>query len=193
MNLRQWPLTLLLAASVAIAGCQSTRTMEQTAKASTLHLGLTDGNCSGTSIGPRMILSATHCFQTGHLLTVNDMPVNVESFRDDGADHRVLVLDIDFQPYARMGKPPVQGEPVFMYGNPLGMRDLLRRGYVSGQSDRGHLLDLMVGGGDSGAGVFNDRGEVVGVIHGYGAQDAFHVGLMIPLAEGFPNGPADRK
>jgi hypothetical protein len=174
---------LALLAVLAIAGCQS---VELRAKSSTLHLGLTDGNCSGTSIGPKLILTASHCFETGFLLTVNNTPVNVESFRDDGADHRVIVLDTDFPPYAKIGKAPKQGDGVFLYGNPAGMRDLLRRGYVSGQSDRGYLLDLMVGGGDSGAAVFNDQGEVIGVIHGYGAQDAFHVGLMIPFAEGFP-------
>ena len=27
--------------------------------------------------------------------------------------------------------------------------------------------------------------RVIGMVHGYGAQDAFHVGLMIPFAEGF--------
>jgi hypothetical protein len=182
MNLK-WPLILLIAGAVAMAGF-APAPVEERAKRSTVHLGLTDGNCSGTSIGPKLILSATHCFTTGHLLTVNGQPVNVESFRDDGADHRILVLDTDFPPHARMGQTPKQGDEVFMYGNPAGMHDLLRRGYVSGQSDRGYLLDLMVGGGDSGAAVFNERGEVIGMIHGYGAQDAFHVGLMIPFAEG---------
>lgn len=184
---RKWLLILmapLIAGALAMPGLIPDP-VEAAAKRSTLALGLTDGNCSGTSIGPRLILSATHCFTGGHLLTVNDQPVNVGSFRDDGADHRILVLDTDFPPYARIGKSPSQGDEVFMYGHPAGMRDLLRRGYVSGQSDRGYLLDLMVGGGDSGAAVFNERGEIVGMVHGYGAQDAFHVGLMVPFAEGF--------
>lgn len=181
---RQWPLTLLLAASVAIAGCTNPRAIEKQAKASTLHLGLTDGNCSATSIGYKLILTATHCFNTGHLLTVNDQPVNVESYRDDGADHRVIVLDTDFPPYAKFGKVPEQGDRAFFYGNPMGLRDVLRRGVVAGLADRGWLVDMTVGPGDSGAGVFNDRGELIGVVYGYGNQHAFHIGLMQPLAEG---------
>jgi hypothetical protein len=187
VNLLQWPLTLLLAASVAIAGCTNSRAIEKQAKASTLHLGLTDGNCSGTSIGHKLILTASHCFNSGHLLTVNDQPVNVESYRDDGADHRVIVLDTDFPPYAKFGKAPKQGDRAFMYGNPIGLRDVLRRGSVLGVSGYGYVLDITVGWGDSGAAVFNDRGEVIGVvksIYSHGALPTFHVTLMEPLAEG---------
>lgn len=180
----QWPLALILSGLVAIAGCANHRTIESSAKASTLRLDLVDGSCSGTSIGYKLILTATHCFNSGALLLVNNTPVNVESFRDDGADHRVIVLDTDFPPYAKFGKAPEQGDPIFMYGNPMGLHDILRRGQVAGSYDRGYLLDMTVGPGDSGAGVFNERGELIGVVYGYGNQYVFHLGVMQPLAEG---------
>jgi S1-C subfamily serine protease len=75
-----------------------------------------------------------------------------------------------------------QGQAVFMYGNPNNINDLLRRGYVVGGDAERTLLDLNVSHGDSGAGVFNDKGEVVGVITGFGQ---FSSGMRLALVKPF--------
>ena len=150
-----------------LAGCQ-TIDHESVAKASVAVLGLTDGTCSGTLVAHNQVLSASHCFQSGRLLTVNQVPVNVIQYQHDGKDHALLTLDTTFPSYAPVNFGGMaQGERVFMYGNPSGQNDMLRRGYVAGTVAQGTLLDLPVSQGDSGAAIFNERGEVVGVLTGY--------------------------
>lgn len=144
------------------------------------------GSCSGTFIGPGLLLTASHCFREGDwLLTVNNQPVNVESIRHDGADHALVVVDYENPYWAETSPNLAQGQPVFMYGNPANKRDLFRRGYISGWDGQQIYVDMMIGHGDSGAGVFDDQGRLIGVVTGYGALAAFHIGVMRPIADGF--------
>lgn len=144
------------------------------------------GSCSGTFIGPGLLLTASHCFREGSwLLTVNHQPVNVESIRHDGADHALVVVDYANPTWVGTSPIRAQGQPVFMYGNPANRADLFRRGYISGWDGEQIYLDMMIGHGDSGAGVFDDQGRLIGVVTGYGALAAFHIGVMRPIAEGF--------
>lgn len=187
MNARQWPLALLLAALVAIAGCRATvaePSVESRVKAAVVVLGLTDeGTCSGVMIGPRLLLSASHCFEGGRLLTVNQVPVNVVEYRHDGQDHAVLLLDTSFPAWVAVNYGGAsQGDRVFMYGNPAGILDILRRGYVMGHNAQGMLLDFPASPGDSGAAIFNEAGEVIGILSG-GVQ--LRMGMVLILARPF--------
>lgn len=168
---------------LVLAGCAS----EPNPKDATALLGFEGGGtCSGTMIAPRILLTASHCFNgIQPLATVNDRPVVVVSIRHDGADHALLVLDQDFPAWAKVGPAPQQGDEVYFYGNPSNLRDLLRRGVIAGQNEQFIFADITVGHGDSGAGVFNRRGELVAVVSGYGSHRAFHMGLFRPIADGF--------
>ena len=167
-----------------LTACQTTTiNHEQSAKASAAILGFTDGSCSGTIIAPDKVLSASHCFQGGRLLTVNMVPVNVITYQHDGSDHAVVTLDTTFPSFAPINYGGMaQGERVFMYGNPSGQADMLRRGYVSGSVGLGTLLDLPVSQGDSGAAIFNERGEVVGVLTGFARlQSGMQLAVVHPF------------
>lgn len=169
--------------ALMLAGC-AVIPVEQAAKPSAVVLGLTgEGSCSGTMIGPRVLLSAAHCFEGSALLTVNMVPVNVVEYRHDGLDHALLTLDTDFPAHSPLNTAGMaQGASVFIYGNPNSINDLLRRGYVVGGDAERTLIDMSVSHGDSGAGVFNDKGEVVGVITGFGA---FSSGMRLALVQPF--------
>lgn len=181
--------------ALLLTACQSTPVApEVTAKASVAVLGFTDGTCSGTFVAPNKILSAAHCFESGRLLTVNQTPVEVIRYQVDGMDHAVVTLgeslsDMTRQAYVAYDAMP-QGAAVFMYGNPRGLTDVLRRGYVAGEAPLGILLDLPVSGGDSGAGVFNSEGRLVGVVSGYAQLDSgVQLAVVRPFTSEFPRWP----
>jgi hypothetical protein len=165
-------LSFALGILLSAAGCAALlpkQSAEDRVHAATMLLEFTGGGtCSGTMIAPDVLLSAAHCFDDGStLLVVGGMPVNVLSIQRDGADHAWVTLDTNFQHYVTVGETPEQGDEIFIYGNPNAERDLLRRGYVVGTSRQGYLyLDARISHGDSGAGVFNENGELVGVISG---------------------------
>lgn len=184
---RQWLTILLLFSAGVLAGCYvPSPNYAAIVKPHAVILGFSGGGvCSGTIVGPRELLTASHCFDSAVLITVNDEPVTVITFRTDGADHTLLTLDKRFEKWAKVSKSPMaQGDSLFMYGNPRGGRDFYRRGYVIAVQEFA-ILDMMVGEGDSGAAVFNERGEVVGVLSAYGLNGHMKVALVRPFAEGF--------
>lgn len=93
-------------------------------------------------------------------------------------DHAVLRVATTFEHWARVGLPPALGEEVYFQGSPRGLAQLLRVGRMAG---KGHLpksaqedspvlareftlYDVQVAPGDSGSGIFNRNGELVGVV-----------------------------
>lgn len=151
-----------------VAGCATQLSAVQRAHATTLRLTMDDGICSGTAIGPHAALSATHCFLGAQSLEINGEPVVVAGAISDGHDHTILIVDRTFTDYAELGTAPAQGDPVFIMGNPAGVRDLYRAGSVAGSvvdnNTRITLYDLNDFYGDSGSGIFNARGDLVGVV-----------------------------
>jgi S1-C subfamily serine protease len=81
----------------------------------------------------------------------------------------VLVrVNLSFPSWVSRGDVPARGDQVFVLGNPGRLRDIYRNGYVSGYCKLDGmdvtLYDLNGYFGDSGSGIFNDRGELVGVV-----------------------------
>lgn len=151
-----------------VAGCATPMSAVERAHQSTLRLTMDDGGCSGTAIGPHAILSATHCFLGAHSLEINGEPVVVTGAISDGNDHTIVFVDRTFADFATRGPAPAQADPVFILGNPGGFRDLYRAGRVAGTSVNGKVrytvYDLNDFFGDSGSGIFNEQGRLVGVI-----------------------------
>ena len=181
-------LALCLGIVLGAVGCAALipkqRAENRVHEATVLLLFTGDGTCSGTMIAPTVLLTASHCIDDGStLLSVNRIPVNVEGIKRDGADHAWITLDTAFPAWVEMGDPPEQGDEVFIYGNPGGEFDLLRRGYVVGtrSQDDGLYLDARVSHGDSGAGVFNRKGELVGVISGGDQFTMMILTVIFPL------------
>lgn len=124
-----------------------------------------DTLCSGTAVGPDLILTAEHCLD-GALVTVNGHKVRqARVVRDKKRDVAwIRVTGMRFGRWSPMGPAAKQGEHVRWWGNPQGVADVYREGYVS-LVDGGQLvIDATICKGDSGAGVFNARGEVVAVV-----------------------------
>ena len=139
--------------------------------------------CSATAIATKMILSASHCFtHSTTTIRVNDTFVTIKRLIRDDNDHVILVLDgIEFEHVATLNKPLTQGENIHYWGNPDGLDMQYRKGYVSGRMNDYTTYDVTGYHGDSGAGIFNDRGELIGVISVIYQHDSFSMMASKPF------------
>lgn len=143
---------------------------------SSVRLSIGSAVCTGTVVGPKAVLTAAHCFDNdAGVIQLDDNSLTLYGIvADDGYDH-VLVRIIggvgDKKP-AKVGKIAAHGDKLYMWGNPLGIRNQLRVGHVIGFYENiwGVPLVMTVSfttfPGDSGGGYFNMQGEVVAVHYG---------------------------
>lgn len=164
-----------------------------------LTIDLIEGRCSGTSVGEYTILTATHCFapatdpegppNTSAPIRVNGKVMTITNVVHDGKDHILIIMDQAFKTWAPIAAPATQGDRIHFWGNPGGLTMILREGLVIGSEGPVDIIDAQGWKGDSGSGVFNHRGEVVGVVSAINADidpnwpgASFQVVLMSPLA-----------
>lgn len=159
---------------ILVGGCNSAARLE-CIRAVSLVLMFDNGVCSGTAVARDVILSAEHCFSDKSTLkTINGRAVKVlHIMREpktaefpDGCDHVLVRVSIQFETWAKIGDAPKQAERVRWIGNPRGLPNMYREGYVVRSDENGVLIDAPVYNGDSGSGLFNDKGELVAVLSG---------------------------
>jgi V8-like Glu-specific endopeptidase len=154
---------VLLALLVGCGGCAGVPSRDYL-KGTALRLEFTDGLCSGTSRGPHELSTAAHCVAGGALVKVNGKPVSVVGIRETGPDAVIVsVRGIKFDRWPRVGVAK-QGDNVWWIGQPMGAPFQLRQGYVSGIWEGDVLIAAATCVGDSGSGIFNERGELVGIV-----------------------------
>lgn len=164
--MKHWAHLAVIWSLLAFAGCATTplERMHKTA----VHLQFSDGSCSGTVVGKQLILTAAHCMDGYGSMLVDGVKVNIYKIYDDKHDHVLVLTDHVFASSAERGIAPVQGDRVYVLGNPGNLIGLYREGYVAGHQDfNGQdvvLYDLNGYFGDSGSGIFNREGQLVGVI-----------------------------
>lgn len=133
-----------------------------------VRLEFAEGTCSGTIVGPHEILSATHCFAKTHFRSVDGIPAKLLRHVDDGSDHTVIWVDQHYLRHASLGPAPKATDRVHIFGNPGPFKDLYRDGAVYGTivvDDKVAMLYGINGWfGDSGSGIFDTDGRLVGVV-----------------------------
>lgn len=164
--MKAWPLLLVLLAGCS--GCVSVPSFGDLQSLTLSIVAVSDKGaslCSGTKTGPAELKTAKHCIDGFVLKLVNKAEVTVASIRYEGEDVAVITLTKPmFTHWAASGPTPMQGDRIRYWGNPLGIPGVYREGVVVAVTDKAIAVDLQVCHGDSGAGMFNDRGEMVGVV-----------------------------
>ena len=124
-----------------------------------------DGLCSGTAIAKHAFISAAHCFtHSDKNIILNGTPVTIVRLLTDNNDHALVIIDAEFKQWATFGPAVKRGDDVHYWGNPGGLEMLYRKGYVTGGKRNETLFDITGYRGDSGAGVFNDKKQLIGVV-----------------------------
>jgi hypothetical protein len=125
------------------------------------------GICSATAISRKAFATAAHCMK-GVTDEIRFRGINYRIIRveRDGNDHALVIVDGDLGAFARVGRPPRLNDDLWMVGNPMGLPQVLRRGYVAKVTKTEILLDCRCWNGDSGMALFNEYGQLVSVFSG---------------------------
>ena len=169
------PLLLLLGGCGGCASVPSHNNLRATA----LRLEFANGLCSGTAIGPDLILSAKHCF-TGQLKTINGQRVSVVESHTESRDRIVVkVAGIRFKTWAKRGPIPSQGDVLRFWGNPSGVPNVYREVIVARAWTDELVLQGTICMGDSGAGLMDKQGRVVGIVSAVTGDRVCKFGLSL--------------
>jgi len=128
-----------------------------------------DFHCGSTAIGSRTVMTAEHCVSTD-MLVEGQVPERIEL---DGAEHALVVLPKPHghKPAKLAHRVPFIGDVLWMVGRPADMGLIYRTGYYQGTIAKGSLpgepwriVSFLVAGGDSGSGIYNADGKLVGTV-----------------------------
>ena len=169
--------SLALICLVGMTGCEASPQYDHV-HAATLTLRIGDSGCSGTAVGRFTVLSASHCFDKDtREIQANGRACKVWKIVNDGNDHALLTVSCEFKAWATLtraakaGREPRVGSAIFVWGNPYLFSDVLRFGNVAGHQanampgmGRALLHNFNGWAGDSGAAIFNSRGNIVAVV-----------------------------
>jgi len=168
---------LRFAAFVALLGtaataCQAQPPYERVHPA-TFQLTVEGGTCSGFAVKHNVIATAGHCVSWGTttVMVEGQGLCEIRAIIRDTTDHVFLrVTGCTFKHVVKFGPAPKQGDEVFLWSAPFGIRQLLIFGRVAGWmpgelvNAQTTLYDLNGFSGSSGGPIFNMQGQVVAIV-----------------------------
>ena len=143
------------------------------------------GYGSGVIVETGLVLTAKHMGERPYTeFQINGKPAKVVA---QSATYDVMLLSAST---AKFGKAKLQektylGEPVFYVGNPEEHNGLLSRGHVVFLGDGGIHTDTLGAMGFSGSGLWNEKGELIGIqvtMEGFDVV-GFKLSIAVPIAE----------
>lgn len=157
------PLLALLAGCGGCASVPEVPTHDEL-RALSLRLEWPETVCTGTPVAADVIRTAAHCLAGAGLIVNGNMVaiVAIKPITTDVVD--ITIAGQRFDTWAVQGPPLKQGDRVRWFGNPMGEPDVYREGYVSKVGKEAVFIDATICRGDSGSGIWNEAGQLVGVV-----------------------------
>jgi V8-like Glu-specific endopeptidase len=128
-------------------------------------------SCSATAVGPHTLLTAGHCLMASSKIKIDGTNASVVNMIFDDADHMFVVTDATFPVYLHINQnalDSIGAAQVHMWGNPGRSTDVYRIGSFLKWSTIGDaklaIFVLPIFAGDSGSGLIDDTGDIIGVI-----------------------------
>lgn len=192
--LREW--IALLAAGVfiyagyaVVAHADQARPATLPVKAVHKFVGDPGGQCSAVMIAPSRALTAAHCKEIPNGSLIIDgvaYPVAGVYVIREGVDLAMMVVPSAPCPCATVkGAPEAEGSALYVVGYPRGLLRAVTQGTVQGSiplpdydGQTYGVTDARTAPGNSGGGVFNSDGQLIGIIT---ATDG-HLSLYVELA-----------
>ncbi len=154
-----------------------------------------NGNCSAVAIDENTLLTAEHCVSnknTGQLFLDwrGDEKVPYVLIKSDKS-HDIAEIEIHsssvhLTPVKISKAPPSETDRVYIVGYPAAQMRILSEGYYSTDADVNGMRHYSTGanafGGNSGGGLFNERGELIGITSKVAAV-YHHLSLFVPLED----------
>ncbi len=150
--------------------------------------GMSDNTCTAVLLSADIAISANHCVKdvplTGKLTVLGEDNKKYKAhllYNDDNRDLILIKIDHKYKSWAKLGKMPVKGEKVYTYNSGEDMAGTYNEGIICNivkdpETGVGELIhNVGILGGASGSGLFNAKGELIGInlftLHGLAGAD----------------------
>ena len=140
------------------------------------------GQATGVILKKGFVLTNFHVLHTYSGVKVDGKEACIVK-ADPKNDLLLLAVETDDVPTLFPAHVITQDDKIVVIGNPLGHREMILHGRITDIADNLIYIDAHVFFGSSGSAVYNEKGELVGVVRGIeGEEDnGFPYGVVIPV------------
>jgi S1-C subfamily serine protease len=139
------------------------------------------GSATGVVIGQNLVLTCFHNLQTDSDIKVNGVIPKILKVSPKN-DLALLEVKTPYVSPIEMAETIRQDEEVFIYGNPMGHLGTILRGRIVDLADGKVYVDAHVFFGSSGSGMYNSKGQLVGIITEMQGREGYGMpfGIAVP-------------
>lgn len=150
----------------------------------TVSVSTDEGRATGMIVATNLVLTNFHVLHTGSDVKVNGV---VATIVKADTKNDLLLLLVPTKNFEVVGFAPKvsQDEQIIILGNPLGHKNVILRGRIIDIADGKFYTDAHVFFGSSGSGVYNLKGELVGLVSAIEGKEGagYPYGVIVPVSK----------